>query len=127
MKDAPWIAKSAIAMATVLTIAIVIFGVFIAFIGVPTTQVQEYNPSENTGGVETIIQQTSPHGLIATLAALLMLVGLMMQKLKIAWVGLAFLFTYSVLFLFSTGALLLPIDIVLLILLVIIQLNKNKH
>lgn len=98
------IAKVATAVAVMLAAAVALIGFFIVFIDTP-----------------------APHALLATLAATIIIAGLMTGKLRIAWYGLAFLFAYSVLFLFSAGAALLPLDFILLILLTIIQLTKSKH
>lgn len=98
------ILKVATAVAVVLAAAVALIGIFIVFIDTPT-----------------------PHALLATSAAAIIIAGLLMGKLRIAWYGLAFLFAYSVLFLFSAGAALLRLDFILLILLIIIQLTKSKH
>jgi|GEM_PF-1777756 len=91
----------------------------------PATLVQAYNPFEGTGGEKTAIRYPTPHALLGTLAAALIIVGLLIRKLKVAWIGLAALFAYSAVFLFSTGLGLLPVAVVLLILLSIIHSSQK--
>lgn len=97
------IVKVATAVAILLAAAVALMGFLMVFIDTP-----------------------APHALLGTSAAAIIISGLLMGKLRIAWYGLAFLFAYSVLFLFSVGAAFLPLDFILLILLIIIQLAKRK-
>jgi len=117
------IVKAATAVIIVMTTAVALYGFFLALVGMPATSVQEYNPL-GTDGEKTTIQQLSPHALLATLAAAMIIIGLLIRKLKIAWIGLAILFAYSAIFLFSTGGGLLPIAVILLILLAIIHSSQ---
>jgi hypothetical protein len=116
--------KVATAVAVVLASAVAFYGLFLALVGIPVTLVQEYTPFGGTAG-ENTIQYTTPHALLGTLAAAIIIVGLMIRKMKVAWIGLATLFAYSTVFLFSIGILLLPIAAVLLILLNIIHSSQK--
>ncbi len=118
------IVKAATAVAVVLAAAVAFYGLFLALVGMPATSVQEYNPFEGTGGEKTAIRYSTPHALLGTLAAAMIIVGLLIRKLKVAWIGLATLFAYSAVFLFSTGIGLLPVAVVLLILLNVIYSQK---
>jgi hypothetical protein len=117
--------KAATAVAVMLAAAIAIYGLFVAFVGMPATLVKEYNPLEGTGGEKTTIQYPTPHALLGTLAAAMIIVGLLIRKPKAAWIGLAALFAYSAVFLFSTGLGLLPVAVVLLILLNVIYSSQK--
>ncbi|NJD54400.1 MAG: hypothetical protein FIB07_16245 [Candidatus Methanoperedens sp.] len=95
--------KIATAVALVIALAVAFYGLFLALVGMPATLVKAYNPFEGTGGEKITIRYPTPHALLGTLAAAIIIVGLLMQKLKVAWIGLASLFAYSGVFLFSTG------------------------
>lgn len=117
--------KVATAVAVVLATAIAFYGLFLALVGIPVTLVQEYTPFGGTGGENNTIQYTTPHALLGTLAAAMIIVGLLIRKMKVAWIGLATLFAYSTVFFFSIGILLLPVAAVLLILLNIIHSSQE--
>jgi hypothetical protein len=117
--------KAATALAVMLATAIALYGLFVAFVGMPATLVMEYNPIEGTGGEKTIIQYPTPHALLGTLAATMIVFGLLIRKQRIAWIGLATLFAYSAVFLFSTGLGLLPVAVILLILLNVIYSSQK--
>lgn len=119
------IVKVATAVAVVLALAIAFYGLFLALVGMPATLVQAYNPYEGTGGEKIAIRYPTPHALFSTLAAAMIIVGLLIRKLKAAWIGLAALFAYSGVFFFSTGIGLLPVAVVLLILLSIIHSSQK--
>jgi hypothetical protein len=119
MVSKPLIRKSCTAIAVVLSITVAVYGLFLAFIGMPSSVVQEAGALN--GEVMQIQFLHTPHALVGVLAATLLLIGLLRQKLLIAWCGLLVLFAYSTLFMFSIGAGLLPGAILLLILLIIIQ------
>lgn len=119
------IVNIATAVAVVLALAVAFYGLFLALVGMPATLVQAYNPFEGTGGEKIAIRYPTPHALLGTLAATMIIVGLLMRKLKAAWIGLAVLFAYSAVFLFSTGLGLLPVAVVLLILLNIIYSSQK--
>lgn len=69
----------------------------------------------------TVVHEPYPPAIVPLLASGLMVIGLFIGRLRVSWIGLAILFGFSVLFLFSMGAGLLPVDITLLALLGIIQ------
>jgi hypothetical protein len=98
------------------------YGLFLALVGMPGAVVQERVQGMDAPDAGVNIRYDPiPHALIGVLAAAMILVGLLKQKLLIAWSGLVVLFAYSVLFLFSVGAGLLPVAVLLLILLIIIR------
>jgi hypothetical protein len=117
--------KVATAVAVVLAAAVAFYGLFLALIGISVTLVQEYTPFGGIGGENKTIQYTTPHALLGTLAAAMIIVGLLIRKMKVAWIGLTTLFAYSTVFLFSIGILLLPVAAVLLILLKIIHSSQK--
>jgi hypothetical protein len=116
------IVKASTAAAIVLAVAVAAYGLFLALVGMPVAVVQErVQGMEAPDGGVNIGYDPVPHAFIGVLAAAMILVGLLKQKLLIAWSGLVVLFAYSVLFLFSVGAGLLPVAVLLLILLIIIR------
>lgn len=67
-----------------------------------------------------------PVALIPLVAALLLLGGLLIRKSPIAWIGLAILIAFSLLFLYSSGGVLLPWVAILLGLLGLDQYYRRK-
>lgn len=109
--------RGATAVTILLAAAVALLGLYAAIVGIPSSYI-----SVSDGKEETIMFQYHYFaGLFYALAALMIVGGLFFGKLRIAWYGLAFLFVISVLFVFSSGAALLPVDAALLILLIIIQ------
>jgi hypothetical protein len=79
--------------------------------GVPPTPFVKYEPY--------------PPAIMYLFAAVLLVVGLAkLRWLPVAWLGLALLFTWSLLFLFSSGAAVLPAAEALLILLTVLQTRR---
>lgn len=118
----PLIVKASTAVAIVLASVVTAYGLFLALVGMPGSLVQEVQGTEAPNeGVREIQFSPTPHALVGVLAAAMLLGGLLKQKLLIAWSGLLVLFAYSMLFLFSVGAGLLPVAVLLVILLIIIQ------
>ena len=118
--------QGATASAIVLSAAIALLGLYVAIIGIPTSYIMETITQEGeTITTKPVFQYHYIAGLFYALAAVMIIGGLLYGKLRIAWWGLAFLFVISVLFLFSSGAAVLPVDVVLLVLLIIIQ--RSNH
>lgn len=114
--------QGATAFAIMLSAAIALIGLYVAIIDIPTSYlVQTITHEGETITTRPVFQYHYIAGLFYALAAIMIFGGLLYWKLRIAWFGLAFLFVISVLFLFSSGAAVLPVDVVLLILLIIIQ------
>jgi len=107
----------ATAVAIVLAAAVAFLGLYAAIVGIPSSYISVSDAKEET----IMFQYHYIAGLFYALAAVIIVVGLLYGKLRIAWYGLAFLSVISVLFVFSSGAALLPVDAALLILLIIIQ------
>ncbi len=81
------------------------------YAGVPPTPVVTYEPY--------------PPAVMYLVAAVLLVVGLVKFRwLPVAWLGLALLLTWSLLFLFSSGAEVLPAAAALLILLTVLQTRR---
>ncbi len=81
------------------------------YAGVPPTPFVTYEPY--------------PPAVMYLVAAVLLVVGLVrLRWLPMAWLGLALLFTWSLLFLFSSGAEVLPAAAALLILLTVLQTRR---
>ena len=119
----------AAAIALLLAAAIAIIAIRMLAIGQSWTVVSEIPLSEASEGISqpaTIEYTPYPAAGFPLLGAALLIVGLLTHKLAVAWGGLAILITFSVLFLFSSGAALLPIVGLLLILLVIIQRGGQR-
>ncbi len=118
--------KIATAVAIVLATSVALYGLFLAIVGMPATLVQEVNPFEGTGGEKTLIRYPVYHSLFGTISAVIIISGLLTRKMQITWIGFIFLLAYSILFLFSVGAGLLPMVVILLVLLIIIQHGMSR-
>ena len=116
------ILKQGATVSTILIAAVIaLLGLYAAIVGFSQSAI-----SITDGQKETVMFQYHYYGgFFYSLAAVMIIGGILYRKLRIAWIGLAFLFIVSVLFLFSSGAAVLPVDVVLLILLIIIQRTQD--
>lgn len=115
--------RGATAAAIVLAAAVALLGLYVAVVGNPTRYIEQIVTQEGTITTDSMVRYHYIAGFFYTLAAGMIVGGLLYGKLRIAWYGLTFLSVISVLFVFSSGAALLPVDAILLILLIIIQQN----
>lgn len=124
------IANVATIVAILLGAVVVIFTLRLLILGQAVTIVTEIPitvDSQEIPSVASVEYVPYPAAIVPLIAVALLLSGLTMRKqLLIAWIGLAILFAFSVLFLFSSGAALLPVAGLLLILLTIIQLFQRN-
>ncbi len=112
--------NAATGVAILLAAAVTLYALFLLFVGQPWTVVQE--------GEVTRSVQYFPHpaAVVPLLASALLLVGLLKQRLLVAWIGLAVLFAFGALFLFGIGGGLLLVAGLLLIVLTIITLIRRN-
>lgn len=94
--------------------------------GVSETPIEEINNADPVPFAMSIEYVPYPPAIVPFLAAVLMLTGLIGRKKIFAWIGLGILLVFSLLFLFSSGAILLPIGGLLLVLLPLINYLQNK-
>lgn len=94
--------------------------------GVSETPIEEINNADPVPLAMSIEYVPYPPAIVPLLAAVLMLTGLMGRKQILAWIGLGILLVFSLLFLFSSGGILLPIVGLLIILLPLINYLQNK-
>ena len=118
------IVKVATAIAILLAVAVALYTLHLLFIGQSWTVVQETPRAEGLeGSPGESSRLPAPQAILGLLAAALLLGGLLKRKMLIAWIGLAVLSVFAVLFLFGVGGVLLPVVGLLLGLLTIIQLR----
>ncbi len=116
------ILKQGAAVSAILIAAVIaLLGLYAAIVGFPQSSISITGTLTGTQEETVMFQYHYIRGLFYALAAVVIIGGILYAKLRISWFGLALLFVLSVLFLFSSGAALLPVDVVLLILLIIIQ------
>lgn len=118
--------NGSLALATLLLVIIASFSAILLVRGVPSNSVSEASGLEGERIVREIVYQPYPAAAAPLLAALLFLLGLLIRKLALAWLGLTVLLVFSLLFLFSSGAALLPLVGVLLVLLTILQFSQRS-
>ncbi len=123
------IANATTAVAIFLAAVVALYGLFLAIAGVPGTVIREVSITEVPEKVQGSLQfSPSPQGLVILLSAAMLISGLLMRKLTIAWLGLVILLVFSMLFLFGVGGGLLPIAGLLLISLSIVTvLRRNMY
>jgi hypothetical protein len=114
--------KATLSLAILLTVFVGFQALRWLVVGQAITTVAEVSSPQQAAQVLGVDYVPYPAAAIPLLAAALLLSGLFARKwLPIAWAGIAILLIFSVLFLFSSGAALLPVAFVLLVLLVILQ------
>lgn len=126
-KNTKWrIINSALVVSIVLAIVVALYALFLLANGQQVIVVQEV-PEGNMPpyGITTFESAPYPAAVIPLGAAIFLLGGLLTKKLWIAWIGLGVLLTFSILFLFSSGAAFLPIAGILLILIIIFQFSRK--
>jgi hypothetical protein len=94
--------------------------------GLPLTTVQEIPDGSIQLPEETVKTVPYPAAVPMLLSAFVLIGGLAARKLWVAWIGLAALIILSILFLFNSGATLVPINIILLLLLAVLTLMKRR-
>ena len=119
-------------MAIFLATLIALYGLFLLIIGMPEQYI--YESVVLIGDIPERVHEEGirfhpdgARGLLTFLSPMVLIAGLLTRKLAIAWQGLLILFAFSGLFLFSVGATLLPIDVILLILLSNITLQRRSR
>lgn len=124
-----WITNATTAVAIFLAAVVALYGLFLVIAGVPGTVIREVSITEVPEKVQESPQfSPSPQGLVFLLSAAILISGLLMRKLRIAWLGMVILLVFSMLFLFGVGGGILPIDGLLLILLSIVTvLRRNMY
>jgi len=124
------IVNVATALAILLAIAVAVHAIRLLIVGQAWTVVSEVPLSEATQEapeVASVEHGPYPAAAVPLLAATVLLAGLLTRQMPLAWIGMMGLLVFSVLFLFSSGAMLLPVVGLLLILLSIITLPARKR
>lgn len=125
--------RSAPKIIAVLLVSIVaIYAITLLVVGetitvVQETSIEEINTTDPVPMPVSIEYVPYPPAIVLLLAAVLLLAGLLGRKQFLAWIGLAILLLFSLLFLFSSGGILLPIAVLLLILLPLINFMQKKN
>lgn len=111
-------------VAVALGLAIFLYGAWLVLFGIPFHSAAILPPGETPTGAEMGEYARRPEGTIPLLAAFLLVVGVVVDQPLAFWAGWAALAVFGVLFVFSTGGLLIPPTLVLLIALILLTLNK---
>lgn len=114
---------------SLISLYVATYAIRLLVIGEKRTTVIETPMTEGASqlpNIDTLEYIPYPVALIPLLASLLLLCGLLIKKLPIAWIGMTILSGFSLLFLFSSGAALLPWVAILLCLLVLNQYFRRK-
>ncbi len=115
------------AVAIFLAAGVALYGLFLSIVGVPGTSIPEVSLTDIPEKVQESPQfSPAPQGLVALLSAVMLISGLLMRKLTIAWLGLVILLVFSMLFLFGVGGGFLPIAGLLLILLSVVTVLRRN-
>jgi hypothetical protein len=120
------VTTAATALTILLASAVVLFALRLLIIGVPLTVVPAV--PEGTQELPEVVDtkyMPYPFAVVPLIAMILFIGGLLTRRLLISWIGWTILGIFSVLFLFSSGAALLPAVGVLLILLIIISYTRG--
>lgn len=122
-----WITYATTTVAILLAAVVALRGLFLAIVGVPGTFVREVSITEIPEKVQESLQfSPAPQGLVFLLSAVMLISGLLMRKLWIAWLSMVILLGFSMLFLFGVGGGFLLIDGLLLILLSIVTVLRRS-
>jgi hypothetical protein len=113
-------------LAILLAAVAALFAANLLVVGQQWTTVQEIPEGSSQEQVETVETVPYPPAVPILLSALVLIGGLLARQLWVAWIGLVGLIVLSGLFVFSSGATLVPIDIVLLILLTVLTLIRRR-
>jgi len=119
-----FIADVSVLVSIIVATAVALFAAYRLIVGLPLTVVPEV--PEGTSTPPTVVAVTYapyPAAAIPLGATLLLIGGLLTRKLWVVWTGWVILTGFSALFLFSSGAALLPAVALLLVLLVIVTVN----
>lgn len=109
-------------------ILIAFYGMFLLIYGIPGISFPEsLEPEILPQGGTLKFSPAFPQGLILLGCALTIIVGLLMRKPAISWLGVTVLFIFSVLFLHSIGSGLFPLIILLSLLLGVITFSCKLH
>jgi hypothetical protein len=115
-------------VAILLAAGVALYGLFLAIVGVPGAVIREVSITEVPEKVqESLLFSPAPQGLVALLSAAMLMSGLLMRRLTIAWLGLVILLVFSMLFLFGVGGGFLPIGGLLLLLLSVVTALRGTR
>lgn len=120
--------KGIAALAILLAGVVVFYALRFLIVGREWLIIPEIPIEENS---EVLLQPKTeflpyPAAIIPLIAATLIIIGVLWRKLLIAWIGLVGLAGFAVLFLFSSGAVLLPLVGILLLLLGIVTICQKS-
>lgn len=114
------IAKVAAVVVILMSAIVAIYALFLLVIGQPWVTVSEGNADQ-----QVMFVRAYP-AIIPFLAATTIVIGVVVRKQTILWIGNLVLFTFSVLFVFGIGGAILPIASITLLSTVLLILS-NTH
>jgi len=100
-----------------ISVCIIIYGLFITFVGVPGKRIVEVTEATLEKSQEIWHFTPAPQGFIIVFSSVLLIIGLLGSREGISWLGIGILFVFSIIYLFGVGGGILPIAILLLVLL----------
>lgn len=114
-------------LAILLTAIAALFSANLLITGIHLPTIQEIPEGSNKPPAETVETVPYPPAIPMLVSSLVLLGGLLARKLWIAWAGWAVLGILSGVYLFSSGAALVPIDLLLLLSLIALTLLKRRN
>ena len=131
LQESKLIHSASLAIASLMAVVVAFYALTLLVVGekitiVPESPIEEINKTDPVPMTMSIEYIPYPPAIIPLLAAVLLLAGLLGRNQLLAWIGLAILLVFSLLFLFSSGGILLPIAGLLLLLLPLINHMQKK-
>jgi hypothetical protein len=122
-----WIERIATSLAILIGVIVVIHALRLIMLGTVITTVPESVLGEPRLGDAGAQVQLTPYlpAVVPLIAAIALIVGLLINRLPIAWIALAVLALFSLLFLFSEGGGFIIYDLLLLLFLGVIQFSRR--
>lgn len=114
--------------AVLVAIAIALSAIYLLVVGGISVRVETVpygQPMPQPMPPGTVVRRPYQPAVIPLLAAALLIIGLLTKRLSIAWVGVALLFLFSGMFMFSWGLAFLPGAVLLLVLLFVIRAARR--
>lgn len=124
----PLVTSGVTAALILLAILIAVYAVRLLVVGQQLAVVQEVAIGEVAPGESEVTTEYAryPAAVVPLLAAISFLFGLLARRIAIAWISLAVLLAFSVVFLFSSGIIFLPAIGFMLILLAVKHFMSTK-
>lgn len=115
-------------VAVVVAISVAAYAINLLVVGETWTIVPETINGVSSNELDiTTVRVPYPPAFIPLIAATVLLIGFLGQRPGLAWLGLAALLVFSLLFVFSGGGILLPVCALLFVLMLRMKMNAAKQ